>query len=62
MLTVKEEIKHLIDELPDDATLDDIEYHLYVRRKIETSIQAVSNGEFVSHEEAIKQMRGWQEK
>lgn len=62
MQSLKEEIKQLIDELPDDATLDDIEYHLYVRRKIERSLKAVKEGQFISHEEATKKMRSWQEK
>jgi len=59
MLTVKEEVKNLIDELPDDATLDDIEYHLYVRRKIALSQEAVTEGKYVTHEEAVKQFRQW---
>ncbi len=61
MATIKEEVKLLIDELPDDATIDDIEYHLYVRRKIDLSKEAVKQGRVVSHQDAIKQMREWQQ-
>ena len=59
MLTVKEEVKNLIDGLPEDATLDDIEYHLYVRRKITLSQEAVSEGKYITHEDAVKQFREW---
>jgi hypothetical protein len=59
MPTVKEEIKNFIDELPDDATLDDIEYQLYVRRKIALSQEAVTEGKYIIHEEAVKQFREW---
>ena len=31
---LKEEVISLIKELPDDITLDDIIYHLYVKQKI----------------------------
>jgi hypothetical protein len=59
MPTVKEEVKNLIDELPEGATLDDIEYHLYVRRKIEHSQAAVHEGKFVTHEEALNEFSNW---
>ncbi len=60
MFTIKEEVKNLIDELPEDATIDDIEYHLYVRRKINLSQEAVARGEFVAHEAAVKEFKAWQ--
>ena len=59
MLTLKEKVKNLIDELPDDATLDDIEYHLYVRKKIERSREAVRQGKLTTHEDAKKKFREW---
>jgi hypothetical protein len=62
MPTVKEEVKNLIDELPEEATLDDIEYHLYVKHKIELSQVAVREGKFVTHEEALTEFRKWKEK
>ncbi len=30
MNTVKEEVKTLLERLPDDCTIEDIQYHLYV--------------------------------
>ncbi|MFI5264357.1 MAG: hypothetical protein ACHQM6_07575 [Candidatus Kapaibacterium sp.] len=62
MPTVKEEVKNLIDELPEEATIDDIEYHLYVRRKIELSQTAVREGKFITHEEALGEFREWKRK
>ena len=62
MPTVKEQVKHLIDELPEKATLDDIEYHLYVRRKVELSMAEIKEGKFVTHEEAKRQFREWSKK
>jgi hypothetical protein len=31
--TAKEEVQELLQELPEDATLEDIQYHIYVKQK-----------------------------
>lgn len=31
---LKDEVKQIIDNLPDDCSLEDIQYTLYVRKKI----------------------------
>jgi hypothetical protein len=38
MSTVKEEVKALLDKLPDDCSLEDVQYHLYVVEKIRKGI------------------------
>lgn len=35
MKTAKDEVRELLEDLPDDASLEDIQYHLYVRQKIQ---------------------------
>jgi len=39
MNTAKDEIKALLDKLPDDCSLEDIQYHLYVVEKIHRGIE-----------------------
>jgi predicted transcriptional regulator len=56
---VKEEAISVIQSLPDDCTLEDIHYHLYVRAKVERGIKAVDEGRFMSQEEAEKRVRQW---
>lgn len=34
MQTAKQEVRELLDALPDEATVEDIHYHLYVLEKI----------------------------
>jgi hypothetical protein len=34
MSTPKEEVRKLLEQLPDDSSLEDIQYHIYVRGKI----------------------------
>ena len=37
MQTAKQEVRELLDQLPDEATVEDIHYHLYVLEKIRHS-------------------------
>jgi len=38
MSTVKEEVKSLLNRLPDECMLEDVQYHLYVVEKIRRGI------------------------
>jgi predicted transcriptional regulator len=62
MSTAKEEVRKLLDELPDDATLEEIEYELYVRNKIDRALEQVERGETMSHEEVMRRMSKWLDK
>jgi predicted transcriptional regulator len=57
MSPVKDEAKKLIDQLPDDATWDDVMYALYVRDSIERGIADVEHGRVHSHEEVGRLIR-----
>lgn len=39
MRTAKEEVKALLDKLPDNCSLEDIQYHLYIVEKIHRGIE-----------------------
>ncbi len=56
MQTAKDQVKQLLDQLPDDATLSDIRlelndslYKLYVRQQIELGLQASHEGRVTPH-------------
>jgi predicted transcriptional regulator len=51
MASPKEVARRLIDELPDQASWDDIMYELYVKQKIEAGLKAVAEGRIMPHEE-----------
>ncbi len=59
MNTVKKEVKTLLERLPDDCTLEDIQYHLYVLEKIQKGIDRAEKEGTVSHEEAKKRLSKW---
>ena len=45
---VKTAAREAIDQLPDDATWDDVMYRLYVRQKIDAGLRDVENGRTVT--------------
>ncbi|MGA2590181.1 MAG: hypothetical protein ABSH32_09720 [Bryobacteraceae bacterium] len=59
MSTAKQEVRRLLDQIPDDATFEDIQYHIYVRGKIERGLQDVEEGRVVSEEEMERRMQKW---
>jgi predicted transcriptional regulator len=59
MAHLKEKVIELIKSLPEDAILEDIHYHLYVREKAEHGLKAIDEGRIVSQEEAEKRVAEW---
>jgi plasmid stabilization system protein ParE len=51
MQTAKEEVIDLLNQLPDDSTLEEIQYHLYVRQKIHRGLKDVDQGKVLTQEE-----------
>ena len=51
---LKEEIIDLIKKLPEDATIDDIMYHLYVKKKILAGIKDLGQGKVIPHEKVME--------
>lgn len=62
MKTAKEEVRELLDQLPEDISLEDIQYHIYVRQKIQKGLDAAQEGKMISQIEVEKRMGRWLEK
>jgi predicted transcriptional regulator len=52
--TIKSEAHRLVDQLPDDATWDDLMYEIYVRQAIEAGLKDSQEGRTVPMEEVRK--------
>ncbi|SMO94352.1 hypothetical protein [Fodinibius sediminis] len=50
----KKRIQQAIDELPEDATIEDALYELYVLSKVSKSLQDVAEGRTITQEEMEK--------
>jgi predicted transcriptional regulator len=59
MNTAKEEVRKILDRIPDDVSYEDIQYHIYVREKIERGLKDVEEGQVLSQEEAEQRMTRW---
>lgn len=61
MIPAKEEVRHILEQLSDDATLDDIQYHIYVRQKIDRGLEEIDEGRTLSEAEFDTRMAKWLE-
>lgn len=59
MSAAKEEVQALLNNLPDDCSLEDVQYHLYVIEKVQSGIKAANDHGSVSQEEAEKRLAKW---
>ena len=56
---VKDQIRKLLDTLPDDATVEDVQYSLYVRERIERGRREAAQGKTICHDEVEERMKSW---
>ena len=59
MKTAKKEVRKILDQIPDDASLEDIQYHIYVCQKIERGLQDMDDGRVLSQKQVEKRMSRW---
>ena len=59
-MTVKEKMKELIEEQPDDASYDEILRELTFARMVERGLADAREGRTVSNEEMARRIRSWQ--
>lgn len=59
MNTAKQEIQNLLLQLPDNCTLEDIQYHLYVVEKIRHGIAVAEQQGAVPQIEAERRLQQW---
>jgi len=62
MQTVKNEVVDLLKRLPDNCTLEDIQYQLYVIQKIERGLKDEEEGRVYEEKEIEEKMSKWLEK
>ena len=62
MASAKQQVQSVLESLPEDATFEDIQYHLYVRQRIEQGLADAEAGRVVPHEEVVRRLAKWLEK
>jgi len=51
MATAKQDVRRVLDGLPEEASLEDIQYHLYVLQRIERGREDVEAGRVLPQDE-----------
>ena len=59
MKTLKQDAMKALSTLPEDASIDDIMYRLYVIEKVRKGKEAVRRGETISVDELRREMESW---
>ncbi|HEY3319470.1 MAG TPA: hypothetical protein VGP72_03200 [Planctomycetota bacterium] len=56
MSTVKAQLRSLAKTLPDDCTLEDAIYELYVLQKIERGMEDIRRGNVIPHDTVMREI------
>ena len=58
-MAIKQQILKAIEELPDDASVEDALEKLYLLYKIERGLRQADHGDLIGQEEARRRMAKW---
>jgi len=56
-VTTKDTVRALLDRLPDDCSLDDVQYHLYVVQAVARGETDEEAGRIIPHEQVDGELR-----
>ncbi|MDB9419458.1 hypothetical protein [Microcystis aeruginosa] len=59
MNSIRQKIESLLNQLPDDCSIEDIQYHLYVLEKVRQSLNAASLENTIPQEEVEGLLNKW---
>jgi hypothetical protein len=59
MNTIKETIKSILNQLPDNCSIEDIQYHLYVLEKVRQGLDVADTANRLKQEEVEGLLSKW---
>jgi predicted transcriptional regulator len=59
MSTAKQDVELLLNKLPDDCSVEDIQYHLYVLDKVRRGLEDANSNGCLSQEEVEARLSKW---
>ncbi len=59
MPSVKDSVIDFIKNLPDDLTVEEIAYKLYLDERINKAQKQMKEGNYLTHEEAKERLKKW---
>lgn len=57
MSSTKEKVEDILSKLPDDCSIEDIQYHLYVLQKVRQGLEVADTEGTITLEEAERHLR-----
>ena len=59
MSSAKQDVESLLNKLPDNSSVENIQYHLYVLDKVRRGLEDVRNNGSLSQEEVETRLSKW---
>ncbi|MEA5502246.1 hypothetical protein VB735_03805 [Halotia wernerae UHCC 0503] len=59
MNTTKQKVQSLLQQLPDDCSIEDIQYHLYVIEKVRRGLEVAETAGTITQNEAEERLSKW---
>jgi len=56
---IRDEVTALLDRLPDDSTIEDVQYHLYVIDKVRKGLESVELDGGLTQEQVEERLSKW---
>jgi hypothetical protein len=54
-MTVKEQVRKMIEKLPDECSIEDVHYQLYLIEKVRRGLKSIGDGKGIPHDQVRKQ-------
>jgi predicted transcriptional regulator len=58
-MSVKEQVRKMLDQLPDDCSVEDVQYQLYLIEKVRRGLKSIDEGRGIPHDEVKKRLATW---
>jgi predicted transcriptional regulator len=62
MYTLKDQVKRMVDSMPDDVTVDDIIAELYFKLQVDAGLKELDEGKGIPHDRVKDRMAKWLKK
>ena len=59
MNVIQEEVKSMLERLPNDASIEDVQYHLYVIDKVRKGLESVKRDGGLTQEQVEERLSKW---
>ncbi len=59
MEIAKAEVLKLVDRMPDSFDIEELQYRLYLRQKLEAAEEDIRAGRTLTHEEVVEETARW---